>query len=76
MTDEEVRLIVRETVHETLKVLAIDVEEPFEVQKDMVFVRNWRTTTEAVSRGGVLTVALGIVAGICGLIWAAWKGSA
>ena len=76
MTDDEVRRIVKDTVLETLKAIAIDVEDPFEVQKDMAFVRTWRTAAESMTRGGFLVAGAAIVAGILGLIWAAWKGSA
>jgi hypothetical protein len=75
VNDDEVRRIVRDTVHETLKVLAIDAEEPFEVQKDMAFVRAWRTNAEAMTRGGFLAGVSVVVVGVLGLIWAKVNGS-
>ena len=39
MTENEIRRVVEEAVRETLRAMGLDVDEPFENQKDAAFVR-------------------------------------
>ncbi|RRY03819.1 hypothetical protein [Brucella anthropi] len=76
MTEADISKIVEDTVKETLTKIGIDTDKPLEYQKDMAFVRSWRSSSEAVKRQGILT-AIGIITtGFLGLIWMALKGPA
>lgn len=74
MTENEVRAIAKVTVEETMLYLGVDVEDPTEVQKDMAFLRNWRESTQAVKRQGLIAAVGVLVLGVLGLIWSALKG--
>lgn len=66
--------IVEETVEATLIRLGVNADDPIEVQRDMSFLRDWRTSTAAVKRHGLFTaIGVLVVSGI-GLIWLAIKG--
>ncbi|MGV6876771.1 hypothetical protein ACUSIJ_29455 [Pseudochelatococcus sp. B33] len=74
LTEAKIKKIVSDTVTETLVRLGVDVEEPFEVQADFMHLRQWRKSTEAVKRQGLIT-AIGILTvGVLGLIWHAIRG--
>lgn len=49
--------VAKETVAETFKVMGFDVEDPFEVQKDMAHLRFWRL---AVQNAATKVVFLGM----------------
>lgn len=78
MTEEEARRIAEDAAERALVRmllrLGIDSEETVEVQRDMAFVRDWRQSTEAIKRQGLLAAIGIIVVGILGLVWAALKG--
>ena len=78
MTEDEAKSIAKtaakEAIVETFLALGIDTHEATEVQRDMAFVRNWRLSTEAVKRQGILTAVGVLVVGILGLIWLAIRG--
>jgi hypothetical protein len=74
VTENEVRAIAKVTVEETMLYLGVDVEDPTEVQKDMAFLRNWRESTQAVKRQGLIAAVGVLVLGVLGLIWSALKG--
>lgn len=71
MCPEEVREIVRETVVQTLEQFGLDTKDPAELRRDFAHLRQWRETTQAVRRHGIVT-AVGIV--VAGLAAAAWLG--
>jgi hypothetical protein len=68
------RMAAKETLHELFLALGVDVDDPTEVQKDMAFLRNWRTSAEAVKRQGIIAAVGIITIGILGLIWNALRG--
>lgn len=69
MSREELREVVREAVHETLITMGVDPKNPVEMQRDFQHLREWRNTTGALKRHGLL-VLLGIfVAGTVAAIW-------
>lgn len=74
MTESEIKRIVSTAVEETLTRLGVEVDEPLEVQKDMSFLRDWRTSTAAVKRHSILVAIGTITLAILGLIWLAIKG--
>ena len=78
MTDDEATAIATKAAHmavnEAFNRLGIDVSDWQEVQKDMAFVRDWRESSEAIKRQGVVALAVAVLIGLAGLVWAALKG--
>lgn len=73
-TPEEIRQIVRDTVHETLTTIGInayDHEALIEVQKDQAWLRQARTNSAEFGKKAKLAA---IGAGGTVLAWAAWEG--
>jgi hypothetical protein len=70
---EEIKSIVAESVKQTLIQLGLDTSDPIQIQKDMAFARDLRKNTEAIKRGGFITICGTIIAGMLGLIWTALK---
>lgn len=81
MEDHEVRRLIDEVAHkaaseavkQTLVTMGIDADNPFEVQKDMQHLREWRESISAVKRHGLLAAIGVLTIGLIGLIWAAIK---
>lgn len=71
-----VKEATKEVLESTLLALGLDLKQPLEIQKDMLHVRSWRTSTETIKRQGLLTAVIIIVTGLAGLIWAAVQGRA
>ena len=75
MTEDEAREIAktaaREVAHEILTALGIDMDEPFEMQRDFQHLRRWRISTEAVKRQGLLALTGIFVSGLVAAIWLA-----
>ena len=69
------RLAAQETLKELFMALGVDVSNPTEVQKDMAFLRNWRTSAEAVKRQGIVAAVGAITVAILALIWSSLRGS-
>lgn len=78
MTHDEAHSIAKaaakEALHEMFMALGVDTDDATEVQKDMAFIRNWRESSEAVKRQGMIAAIGVIVIGLLGLIWTALKG--
>lgn len=74
LTDEELKSLVKSTVHETMITLGINASDPIEMQKDFQHLRDWRMTTNAVKRHGLKTIIATLIAGICALVWLAVTG--
>lgn len=83
MDDEEsiraiAREAAREAVSETFLALGIPTETPdavIEAQRDFQFVRDFRRSTDAVKRQGLLTATILLVSGLAGLIWMTIRGA-
>jgi len=77
MTDAEVRELVQRTADETAKrvvketflMLGVSIDEPLEVQADMLHLRAWRMSIAAVKRQGLITSIGILTTGVLGLIW-------
>lgn len=69
MTEEEVRSIVRETVHETLEHLGVEYEKPLEMQEDFAFMRAWRQSADKVRERGISTAVGVLITGAIALLW-------
>lgn len=71
LSRDEIQKIVAETVIATFTTLGIDAKDPFELQKDMQHLREWRQSVNKLRQQSYLT-AIGVVtAGVLGLIWVA-----
>jgi hypothetical protein len=73
MTSDELRKVMRETVHETLLTVGVQSSDPIEMQKDFQHLRDWRTSTEAVKRKGLMTLMTIAFAGVIGAVVMAVK---
>lgn len=69
MTEAGIKTIVKETVRETLIGLGFDAEDPTEVQRDLAFLRRWRTNSAAVGLQTVIAVIVAVAVGLAGLVW-------
>lgn len=56
LTDNELREMIRVTVHDTLTHIGVQHSEPLEMQKDFQHLRDWRESTEGVKRKGMMTL--------------------
>jgi len=74
MTEHEIRIIVAETVAETLTRLGIDAANPKDMQADFQHLRDWRESVKTVKRQSLITAVGILTAGVLGLIWLAIKG--
>ena len=70
---EEIRQQVDEGVTDALTRVGIDTHDPIEAQQDAQFVREWRKTTAAVKRKGLITAVGVIAAGTLGALWLGLK---
>jgi hypothetical protein len=59
---------------ETLRALGIDVQNPFEMQRDFAHLRSWRLSVEAMRTKTILTAVGVVVTGIIGAVWMAIRG--
>lgn len=77
MTEDEARTIAkaaaREAAHEILTTLGIDIDRPFEMQRDFQHLRSWRESSEAVKRYGIVTLIGLFLTGIVGAVVAAFR---
>ena len=79
MSQEESKAMARDIAKETVKLvlrdLGIDIadDEPFELRKDFLFLREWRQTCEQVRNKGTMTVVGIIVTGLLGLLVLGFK---
>lgn len=82
MTEAEVKRIAAEAAAEAaeraveavLARLGIEADEARDMQADMLHLRRWRLTTEAVQRQGFLTMTIMFVTGLLGLVWLSIRG--
>lgn len=58
-------------VEETLRVLGIDLSNPFEVQKDMAHLRVWRKSMESMQLKTAFVIITVAITGIAAAMWTA-----
>lgn len=79
MDEDEVRKIVKEaarqTVNEVLSSLGLDARDIKDAQRDFIFLRSWRETTEVVKKRGFAATVTLLLSGIAALIVMALKGN-
>ena len=71
--DQDLKLLIRETVHETLEALGMDVDDPLEVQQDLAWVRSAREGSESVKKKLVGSAILTIISFGGYLLWQGFK---
>jgi len=68
LTESQLRLIIKETVHDTFTSLGIQDAEPIEMQKDFQLLRELRISTQAAKRKGLLTLVGAVITGMFVLV--------
>jgi len=69
ISESELRRIVQEAVKETLTTIGVDHQDPFEMQRDFQHLREWRKSSEAIQKKGLLTLVGIFITGTVALIW-------
>ncbi|QBQ71193.1 hypothetical protein S0112_091 [Shewanella phage S0112] len=73
LTEAQLKALMTEAVKDAFTSLGIEHNSPIEMQKDFIHLREWRTSTEAIKRKGLLTLVGVAVLFIAGAIAAAAK---
>lgn len=73
MSKDELRVMMRQCVQDTLTALGVDASEPLAMQRDFQYLRDWRTAVEATKRKGMLAGLTVLVTGALGLLWLGLK---
>lgn len=73
MSESDLRRIVQETVKETLTSLGVDHKDPFEMQRDFQYLREWRRSSAAIQRKGMLVLVGIFCSGLVAMVWAGFK---
>lgn len=71
MPENQIKIIVKEAVHETLVNLGFTVDEPQQIQQDMAYVRRARMGSEEISKWTRRAI---ISTGISSMAFALWAG--
>jgi len=70
---DEIRDIVRQSVHDTLVTLGVEHTDPIEMQKDFAHLRDLRTSSDSIKSKATTTLIGTFVLGIVGLLSVALK---
>lgn len=70
---DDIDEVVAKAVKETLTSMGFQADNPIEAQKDMQFLRAWRSSAESVKRQSITTTIAIVTAGFLGLIWVTFK---
>jgi hypothetical protein len=74
LTEQQIRKVVKDTVHETLAEIGMDAENLHELQSDFIFLRNHREGAEEITKYvKKSTVGLMFLA-VPGILWLVWQG--
>ena len=68
LTRDEVDIVVKATVKETLTSMGIDAADPLEMQRDFQALRDWRRASNAIRTKGLMTLVGILTAGAIGAI--------
>jgi hypothetical protein len=72
---ERQRELVKQTVHETLLSLGLEIDDPIKMQKDFQHLREWREASETLKSHGLTTLVGILLAGLLGAIWLGIKNT-
>lgn len=75
LSSEEVRVIVKEAVKETLVSIGVDVDDATEVQKDMAYIRQFRKGSQSLRGNIIRTIVTILIPATLYLMWEAFKSS-
>lgn len=70
---EEMRELMKEAVHDALVRLGVDVSEPTEMQRDFQYMRDFRQSSEALKRKGMMTLAAIFFGGVATALWIGFR---
>lgn len=74
LSHNEMRLLIGESVRQTLVQLGVESESPIEMQKDFQHLRNWRLSGEEIKRKSIIAVVGMFLTGLFGLVWLGLRG--
>ena len=74
MTDAEVESLVERAIVKAFRDLGFDAQDPFEIRRDLNFLREWRVTCEDVRHKGTFTLITLAITGIIGLLVLGFRG--
>lgn len=74
MDKQEIRDLVKTTVHETLMGLGADPSKPLEMQKDFQAMREFRVTLESIKKKALLTLVGTLILSVLAIIGVGLKG--
>lgn len=66
---EELRILISDSVKQTLIQLGIASTDPIEMQKDMLHLREWRKSMDSIKSKSVLTLITIAVTGSAAAFW-------
>lgn len=75
LSESELKRIVSEGVTEAFLRLGVDSTNPTEMQADFRHLREWRQTTSALKRHGLLTLIGIFIAGAIAAIWLGFQAA-
>lgn len=64
ITLEDLRIVTREAVEQTLMTLGVDVKNPLQMQQDFARLREWRLAMDGVRRRGLKAVSGLLISGL------------
>lgn len=71
MTNDDARMLVRATLAE----MGMDMSDPAEMQRDFVYLRRQRVTTERIGVGMRLALLGGLLSGGLAMLWLGIKAA-
>lgn len=74
ITEEELRKLMTDTVHETLTLIGIKHEDPVEMQRDFTHLRDWRIAVEGAKKKSFWGIIGVLTSGLIGLLWMGLQG--
>lgn len=75
LTDGQLKMVVKDTVTETLTMLGMEADDPLEMQRDFQHLRGSRMAVAAVRKKSIVTLVGIVLAGACATLWMGLKGS-
>lgn len=69
LTDEVVRRIAKEVVKQTLTSLGVDYNDPYDMQRDFLFMRDLRLASEKIKTRGFFVLISIVVTGVVAATW-------
>lgn len=69
MTEEDVKKLIKNTVHTTFTQLGIQPDDPSAMQRDFLYLRDWRISTERMKVKTIVSVIAILISGLVGAFW-------